>query len=49
MRLAEQIAFWADRLRDMAAGGLQYSQNIYDHERYSAIQQIAIASATYYL
>ncbi len=39
---AEQIAFWADRLRDMAAAGLQYSQNIYDHERYAAIQQIAI-------
>src|SRR5262245_1450366 len=46
---AEQIAFWADRLRDMAAGRLQYSQNIYDHERYSAIQQNAIASATYNL
>ena len=42
MTPAEQLAFWADRLRDMAATGLKYSQNIYDHERYAAIQQIAI-------
>jgi 8-oxo-dGTP pyrophosphatase MutT (NUDIX family) len=39
---AEQIAFWSDRLRDMAATGLKYAQNIYDHERYQAIQQIAL-------
>jgi len=39
---AEQIALWSDSLRDMAATGLKYSQNIYDHERYQAIQQIAI-------
>src|SRR4029079_12438341 len=38
----EQIAFWSDRLRDMAATGLKYPQNIYEHERYRAIQQIAI-------
>jgi ADP-ribose pyrophosphatase YjhB (NUDIX family) len=39
---AEQIAFWSDKLRDMAATGLKYAQNIYDHERYQAIQQVAI-------
>jgi ADP-ribose pyrophosphatase YjhB (NUDIX family) len=39
---AEQIALWADRLRDMAATGLRYAQDIYDHERYTAIQQMAI-------
>jgi ADP-ribose pyrophosphatase YjhB (NUDIX family) len=39
---SEEIALWADRLRDMAATGLKYTQNIYDHERYEAIQQIAI-------
>jgi ADP-ribose pyrophosphatase YjhB (NUDIX family) len=38
----EQIAFWSDKLRDMAATGLKYAQNIYDHERYQAIRQIAI-------
>ena len=42
MTPAEQIAFWSDKLRDMAATGLKYAQNIYDHERYQAIQQIAI-------
>src|SRR4051812_42970896 len=42
MTQAEQIAFWSDKLRDMAATGLKYAQNIYDHERYQAIQQIAI-------
>ena len=42
MTPAEQLALWSDRLRDMAATGLKYSQNIYDHERYTAIQQIAI-------
>ena len=39
---AEQIALWSDKLRDMAATGLKYAQNIYDHERYQAIQQFAI-------
>jgi hypothetical protein len=29
---AEQIAEWSDKLRDIAAQGLQYAQNIYDHE-----------------
>jgi 8-oxo-dGTP pyrophosphatase MutT (NUDIX family) len=38
----EQMAMWSDRLRDMAATGLKYAQNIYDHERYAVIQQIAI-------
>jgi ADP-ribose pyrophosphatase YjhB (NUDIX family) len=42
MTPTEQIAFWSDKLRDMAATGLKYAQNIYDHERYQAIQQIAI-------
>ena len=42
MTPAEQIALWSDKLRDMAATGLKYAQNIYDHERYQAIQQIAI-------
>jgi ADP-ribose pyrophosphatase YjhB (NUDIX family) len=42
MTPTEQIAFWSDKLRDMAASGLKYAQNIYDHERYQAIQQIAI-------
>jgi 8-oxo-dGTP pyrophosphatase MutT (NUDIX family) len=39
---AEQIAMWADKLRDMAAQGLKYAENIYDRERYAAIQRIAM-------
>ena len=42
MTPTEQIALWSDKLRDMAATGLKYSQNIYDHDRYQAIQQIAM-------
>jgi ADP-ribose pyrophosphatase YjhB (NUDIX family) len=42
MTPAEQIALWADKLRDMSASGLKYAENIYDRERYAAIQQIAI-------
>jgi len=42
MTPAEQIALWSDKLRDMAAAGSKYAQNIYDRERYQAIQQIAI-------
>ena len=39
---AKQIALWADILRDISAMGLQYSDSIYDEERYTKIQQIAI-------
>jgi len=39
---AEQIAFWADRLRDLSAAGLQYSNNAYDKKRYESIQDMAI-------
>ncbi len=39
---AHQLAFWADKLRDVAADGLQYAQNIYDHERYKTIQTVAL-------
>ncbi|MFM8320939.1 MAG: NUDIX hydrolase N-terminal domain-containing protein [Chloroflexota bacterium] len=40
--LAQQIALWSDRLRDMSAMGLLYSPNIYDRENYQQIQQIAM-------
>jgi 8-oxo-dGTP pyrophosphatase MutT (NUDIX family) len=46
MTPAEQIAGWSDKLRDIAAQGLQYAQNIYDHERYATIQQLAIELLT---
>ena len=43
MKLAEQIAAWADRLRDLSALGLHYADNPYDKDRYTVIQNIAIS------
>ncbi len=42
MSLAQQIALWADELRDMSAMGLVFSQNIYDRDNYQRIQTIAM-------
>jgi len=39
---AEQIALWADRLRDLSAAGLHYAVNDYDRKRYAAIQDLAL-------
>lgn len=43
MTLAEQIALWADKLRDLSALGLYFADNIYDKERYQTVQDIAMA------
>jgi len=40
---AQQIALWADKLRDISAVGLQFSNTIYDRDRYQAIQDLAMA------
>ena len=40
---AEQIALWADKLRDLSALGLRFAENVYDQERYRAAQDIAMA------
>lgn len=39
---AEQIALWADRLRDISAMGLHFSKNIHDEEAFRAVQTIAM-------
>ena len=39
---AEIIALWADKLRDLSAAGLNYSENVYDKNRYEAIQEMAM-------
>lgn len=39
---AELIALWADKLRDLSAAGLNYSENVYDKNRYEAIQEMAM-------
>ena len=40
---AKQMAFWADKLRDISALGLKFSKNTYDRERYRKIQDIAVS------
>jgi 8-oxo-dGTP pyrophosphatase MutT (NUDIX family) len=39
---SETIALWADKLRDLSAAGLKYSENIYDRDRYAALQEMAM-------
>jgi ADP-ribose pyrophosphatase YjhB (NUDIX family) len=43
MKRAEQIAAWADKLRDLSALGLHFADNLYDKERYQTVQGIAMA------
>ncbi len=42
MTIAAKIAFLADRLRDISAMGLLFSENIYDRTHYRDIQDIAM-------
>lgn len=39
---AQQLALWADMLRDISARGLRFSQNIYDRENYARLQNLAL-------
>jgi len=43
LAVAEQIALWADKLRDLSAEGLHFSGDSYDQERYRAVQDVALA------
>jgi ADP-ribose pyrophosphatase YjhB (NUDIX family) len=42
MTPAEQIALWADKLRDLSAMGLHFSKNIHDELAFRAVQTIAM-------
>jgi ADP-ribose pyrophosphatase YjhB (NUDIX family) len=42
MKPAQQIAFWADRLRDVSAMGLLFTRNIHDQEAFRRVQTIAM-------
>lgn len=42
MTPAQQLAFWADQLRDISANGHRYANNIYDRDNYERIRQIAL-------
>jgi ADP-ribose pyrophosphatase YjhB (NUDIX family) len=44
---AEQLALWADMLRDMASTGLTFAPTIYDTERYEAIRHMAAEMAAF--
>ena len=43
MTSAQQLALWADRLRDLSAMGLHFAGNVYDQAHYRAVQDIAMA------
>ncbi|MCL4858394.1 MAG: NUDIX hydrolase N-terminal domain-containing protein [Caldilineaceae bacterium] len=47
MTPAQQLALWADKLRDISALGLHFAQNIYDREHYQAVQNMAVAMLAY--
>nr|VFK59146.1 MAG: ADP-ribose pyrophosphatase YjhB, NUDIX family [Candidatus Kentron sp. UNK]VFK69042.1 MAG: ADP-ribose pyrophosphatase YjhB, NUDIX family [Candidatus Kentron sp. UNK] len=42
MMLVKQLSLWADRLRDISARGLCYSQNSHDRENYQVIRNVAM-------
>lgn len=44
---AEQLALWADKIRDMAATGLAFAPTIYDRERYETLQHMAAEMVAY--
>ncbi len=41
--LAQQLALWADQLRECSAMGLRFAENIYEKARNTTIQDIAMA------
>lgn len=47
MNTAQQLAFWADRLRDLSASGLHFDDNPYARERYQVVQDIAMQMLAY--
>jgi hypothetical protein len=42
MTPTEQIALWADRLRDISAMGLPFSKTIHDESAFRSVQTIAL-------
>lgn len=40
---AQQLALWADQLRELAAMGLRYAEDQYNRDRFAAIQKIAVS------
>ena len=46
MTPAQQLAFWADQLRDISASGHRFANNPYDRDNYERIRQIALEMMT---
>jgi ADP-ribose pyrophosphatase YjhB (NUDIX family) len=49
MTPSQQLALWADKLRDLSALGLRYAEHIYERDRWTQVQTMALemfASAT---
>lgn len=49
MTPSQQLALWADKLRDLSALGLRYADHIYERERWTQVQTLVLemfASAT---
>lgn len=44
---AEQIALWADKLRDLSATGLEYAKDPYDRDRYETLQHMSMEMLSY--
>ncbi|MBN1936936.1 MAG: NUDIX hydrolase N-terminal domain-containing protein [Anaerolineae bacterium] len=42
MTPAQQLALWADQLRDVSAMGLHFSRSIYDTQHYQTVQNVAM-------
>ena len=40
--LSQKIALWSDRLRDISAQGLRWTEGSYDQTRYRTIQDVAM-------
>ena len=43
MKIAQQLALWADKLRDVSAMGWHFARSSYDREHYRAVQDVAMA------
>ncbi|HMN26753.1 MAG TPA: NUDIX hydrolase N-terminal domain-containing protein, partial [Caldilineaceae bacterium] len=42
MSLAQQLSLWADKLRGLSALGLHYAEHLYERERWTQVQDIAV-------
>jgi len=43
LTVAQQLALWADQLRDASAMGLHFTKNVYDAAHYKTVQDVAMA------